>query len=89
MLDTPEKSRNPPPPSAYGERSCLSDCDLSLIEMAIDDILTQAEIWRSQGVPEPHWCDQVVSPLLNLTRRLDCAVGGQTPLKPAARTLNM
>jgi hypothetical protein len=88
-LDTPEKSRIPPPAHVYEQRNTYSERDLEKIFPTMDDILDQASMWRVKDVPEPHWCDQVVSPLLNLVRRLDCSNCEVTEQKPKAVALNM
>ena len=88
-LDTPEKSRIPPPRQAYAERDNYSEVDLAKIFTSMEDILEEAGFWRARGVSEPHWCDQVVSPLLNLVRRLECSKSEVTERKPKAVALNM
>ena len=69
--------------------SIYSQDDEDKISMSVSDILQQAERWRDTDAYEPHWCDQVVSPLLNLVRKLDCSSAEVSEHKPCAATLNM
>ena len=89
-LDTPQKSRLQPPQYAYmNDYSIYSQSDEDKISMSVSDIFQQAERWRHTDAHEPHWCDQVVSPLLNLVRKLDCSNAEVSEHKPCAVTLNM
>ena len=88
-LDTPEKSKIPPPLQAYQVHNQYSEADLTRIFTSVEDILEEARFWRVRGVPEPHCGDQIVSPLLNLVRRMECSRSEVTERKPKAVTLNV
>ena len=40
------------------------------MKLAISDVLSSAKNYRHSGCTEAHWISVVVSPLLNLVRRL-------------------
>lgn len=89
-VETPQKSRLQPPRYAYmTDQSIYSREDEAIMSSTVKDVFRQAEIWRDTGVHEAHWCTQVVSPLLNLVRRLGFNSADATEDKPGADILNM
>ncbi|KAL9632467.1 MAG: hypothetical protein Q9164_005303 [Protoblastenia rupestris] len=71
VLDTPIKSRPQINDAAFGP-SLLNyrGTDPKLIWSTIDDVVKQADRFRDRICTEAHWISVVISPLLNLVRRL-------------------
>ena len=71
QFDTPTKTK-PPISDEYFDASNdkYATDDFALIGLTIADVLSSADEYRHSGCTEAHWISIVVSPLLNLVRRL-------------------
>ena len=71
QFDTPNKTKPLIPDDCFGAPlTKYAIDDHGLMRSTIVDILDMARKYRHSGCTEPHWSSLVVSPLLNLVRRL-------------------
>lgn len=71
--DAPKKTSPSIPDSCFsGSYSRYAKDDLALIQSTVSDILSSANKYRHSVCTEAHWASKVISPLLNLVRRLKC-----------------
>lgn len=70
-LDTPNKTKPLVSDECFGAlHDRYAADDYSLMRLTIADVLELADEYRYSGCTEAHWTSIVVSPLLNLVRRL-------------------
>ena len=71
QFDTPNKTRPLIPNDRFGApHDKYAPDDYALMRLTITDVLDMADEYRHSGCTEAHWNSIVVSPLLNLVRRL-------------------
>ena len=69
--DTPNKTKALIPDHCFGASySKYAEEDYNCMEVTIRDVLSMADKYRHRGCTEAHWVSVVISPLLNLVRRL-------------------
>ena len=70
-FDTPNKTKPLLPDDCFGALlDKYTADDYTLIRSTIADVLKMANKYRHSGCTDAHWTSIVVSPLLNLVRRL-------------------
>ena len=72
MLVTPLKSKKSISDAAFGSAIAnYRGTDPQLLWFTIQDVVQQAAQYRNSGCTEAHWTSVVISPLLNLVRRME------------------